>query len=62
MYFLFFTDHARQITKSMIRKPIVDRLVKQRDADIDNFVSFISKESIQKSLQVYMDRLKQKKQ
>ncbi|PIO34579.1 hypothetical protein AB205_0003500, partial [Aquarana catesbeiana] len=55
-------DHARQITKSMIRKPIVDRLVKQREADIDNFVSFISKESIQKSLQAYMDRLKQKKQ
>nr|ACO52013.1 3,2-trans-enoyl-CoA isomerase, mitochondrial precursor [Aquarana catesbeiana] len=55
-------DHARQITKPMIRKPIVDRLVKQREADIDNFVSFISKESIQKSLQAYMDRLKQKKQ
>nr|DBA19411.1 TPA: hypothetical protein GDO54_015252 [Pyxicephalus adspersus] len=54
-------DHARQITKSMIRKPIIDRLVKQREADINNFVSFISKESIQKSLQVYMDRLKQKK-
>ncbi|KAM5152332.1 enoyl-CoA delta isomerase 1, mitochondrial [Mantella aurantiaca] len=55
-------DHARQITKSMIRKPIIDRLVKQREADINNFVNFISKESIQRSLQVYMDRLRQKKQ
>ncbi|XP_071976284.1 enoyl-CoA delta isomerase 1, mitochondrial isoform X2 [Engystomops pustulosus] len=54
-------DHARQLTKSMMRKPAIDRLVKQREADINNFVSFISKDSIQKSLQIYMDRLKQKK-
>ncbi|XP_068100447.1 enoyl-CoA delta isomerase 1, mitochondrial isoform X2 [Hyperolius riggenbachi] len=55
-------DHARQITKSMMRKDTIDRLVKYREADIDNFVKFISKESIQKSLQAYMDRLKQRKQ
>ncbi|XP_056389928.1 enoyl-CoA delta isomerase 1, mitochondrial isoform X2 [Hyla sarda] len=54
-------DHARQITKSMMRKPTIDRLVKLREADINNFVSFITRDSIQKSLQVYMDRLKQKK-
>ncbi|XP_073504340.1 enoyl-CoA delta isomerase 1, mitochondrial isoform X2 [Phyllobates terribilis] len=54
-------DHARQITKSIMRKPIIDNLVKHREADINNFVSFITKDSIQKSLQVYMDRLKQKK-
>ncbi|CAJ0957493.1 unnamed protein product [Ranitomeya imitator] len=54
-------DHARQITKSIMRKPTIDNLVKHREADINNFVSFITKDSIQKSLQVYMDRLKQKK-
>ncbi|XP_077130741.1 enoyl-CoA delta isomerase 1, mitochondrial [Ranitomeya variabilis] len=54
-------DHARQITKSIMRKPTIDSLVKHREADINNFVSFITKDSIQKSLQVYMDRLKQKK-
>ncbi|XP_069840224.1 enoyl-CoA delta isomerase 1, mitochondrial isoform X1 [Dendropsophus ebraccatus] len=54
-------DHARQITKSMMRKPTIDRLEKLREADINNFVSFISRDSIQKSLQIYMERLKQKK-
>ncbi|KAM9305210.1 enoyl-CoA delta isomerase 1, mitochondrial [Gastrophryne carolinensis] len=54
-------DHARQLTKSMMRKPVIDKLVTKREADIDNFVSFISKESIQKSLRVYMEMLKQKK-
>ncbi|XP_044160760.1 enoyl-CoA delta isomerase 1, mitochondrial [Bufo gargarizans] len=54
-------DHARQLTKSMMRKPTIDRLVKQQEADINNFVNFITRDSIQKSLQVYMDRLKQKK-
>ncbi|XP_026973592.1 enoyl-CoA delta isomerase 1, mitochondrial [Sagmatias obliquidens] len=54
-------DHARQLTKNMMRKTTVDRLVKQRDADIQNFVSFISRDSIQKSLQMYLEKLKQKK-
>ncbi|KAM4631561.1 enoyl-CoA delta isomerase 1, mitochondrial [Discoglossus pictus] len=54
-------DHARQITKAMMRKPNIDRLVKLREPDINNFVSFITRESIQKSLQIYMDRLKQRK-
>uniref|UniRef100_A0A9L0IF55 Enoyl-CoA delta isomerase 1, mitochondrial n=1 Tax=Equus asinus TaxID=9793 RepID=A0A9L0IF55_EQUAS len=54
-------DHARQLTKNMMRKPTVDRLLKQRDTDIQNFVSFISRDSIQKSLQMYLEKLKQKK-
>ncbi|XP_066238955.1 enoyl-CoA delta isomerase 1, mitochondrial [Saccopteryx leptura] len=53
--------HARQLTKNMMRKPTADRLVKQRDADIQNFVSFISRDSIQKSLQMYLEKLKQRK-
>ncbi|XP_075686556.1 enoyl-CoA delta isomerase 1, mitochondrial isoform X2 [Rhinoderma darwinii] len=58
---LAIPDHARQITKSMMRKPAIDGLVKHREADINNFVSFITKDSIQKALLVYMDRLKLKK-
>ncbi|MGH0151480.1 UNVERIFIED_CONTAM: hypothetical protein FKN15_034967 [Acipenser sinensis] len=54
-------DHARQITKSMMRKPTVDRLLASREPDINNFVSFITKDSIQKSLRLYMERLKQRK-
>ncbi|XP_045676662.1 enoyl-CoA delta isomerase 1, mitochondrial [Phyllostomus hastatus] len=58
---LSIPDHARQLTKNMMRKPTADRLVKQRDSDIQNFVSFISRDSIQKSLQVYLGKLREKK-
>ncbi|XP_007499473.1 enoyl-CoA delta isomerase 1, mitochondrial [Monodelphis domestica] len=59
---LSIPDHARQLTKTMMRKPTVDRLLKQREADIKNFVSFISRDSIQKSLHMYMKHLKERKE
>ncbi|XP_065540137.1 enoyl-CoA delta isomerase 1, mitochondrial [Lathamus discolor] len=58
---LALPDHARQITKSMMRKTLLDRLVAHREEDIKNFISFVSKESIQKSLRMYMEMLKKKK-
>ncbi|XP_040448467.1 enoyl-CoA delta isomerase 1, mitochondrial [Falco naumanni] len=58
---LALPDHARQLTKSMMRKTVLDRLVAHREEDIQNFISFISKESIQKSLRMYMEMLKKKK-
>ncbi|XP_026340792.1 enoyl-CoA delta isomerase 1, mitochondrial isoform X1 [Ursus americanus] len=58
---LAIPDHARQLTKNLVRKPTADRLLQQRDADIQNFVRFISRDSIQKSLHVYLEKLKQKK-
>ncbi|KFW05973.1 hypothetical protein N326_06355, partial [Eurypyga helias] len=58
---LALPDHARQLTKSMMRKVVLDRLVAHREEDIQNFISFISKESIQKSLRMYMEMLKKKK-
>lgn len=54
-------DHARQITKSMMRKPTIDKLAANREADIKNFVSFITKDSIQKSLRMYLEMLKKRK-
>ncbi|KAL6476199.1 hypothetical protein MHYP_G00146980 [Metynnis hypsauchen] len=54
-------DHARQISKSMMRKPTIDRMVANREADVKNFVGFVSKDSIQKSLEMYMAMLKMKK-
>ncbi|XP_039334047.2 enoyl-CoA delta isomerase 1, mitochondrial [Saimiri boliviensis] len=54
-------DHARQLTKAMMRKATASRLITHRDEDVQNFVSFISRDSIQKSLQLYLERLKQKK-
>ncbi|XP_067912254.1 enoyl-CoA delta isomerase 1, mitochondrial [Heterodontus francisci] len=58
---LAIPDHARQITKSMMRKPTLDRLLTNRESDIQNFVKFISKDSIQKSLQLYLEMLRQRK-
>ncbi|NXP50748.1 ECI1 isomerase, partial [Heliornis fulica] len=57
---LALPDHARQLTKAMMRKVVLDRLVAHREEDIENFVSFISKESIQKSLRMYMEMLRKK--
>ncbi|XP_030599329.1 enoyl-CoA delta isomerase 1, mitochondrial-like [Archocentrus centrarchus] len=58
---LAIPDHARQITKSMIRKPTIDKLMSNREDDVKNFVKFISKDSIQKSLGVYLEMLKKRK-
>ncbi|XP_041829929.1 enoyl-CoA delta isomerase 1, mitochondrial [Melanotaenia boesemani] len=58
---LAIPEHARQITKSMMRKPTVDKLTSNREADVQNFVSFITKDSIQKSLCMYLEMLKRKK-
>ncbi|XP_055991238.1 enoyl-CoA delta isomerase 1, mitochondrial [Sorex fumeus] len=58
---LAIPEHARQLTKNMMRKPTADRLVKQREADVQNFVNFVSRDSIQKSLQKYLEKLKQKR-
>ncbi|XP_032123976.1 enoyl-CoA delta isomerase 1, mitochondrial [Sapajus apella] len=54
-------EHARQLTKAMMRKATASRLITHRDEDVQNFVSFISRDSIQKSLQLYLERLKQRK-
>ncbi|XP_054098411.1 enoyl-CoA delta isomerase 1, mitochondrial isoform X2 [Callithrix jacchus] len=58
---LAIPDHARQLTKAMMRKATASRLITHRDEDVQNFVSFVSRDSIQKSLQLYLERLKQKK-
>lgn len=54
-------DHARQISKSMMRKPTIDRLLASRESDIQHFVNFITKESIQKSIGMYLEMLKKRK-
>lgn len=58
---LAIPDHARQITKTMMRKPTIEKLVAHREADINNFVTFITKDSIQKSLRMYIEMLKKRK-
>ncbi|KAI3360224.1 hypothetical protein L3Q82_014534, partial [Scortum barcoo] len=58
---LAIPDHARQISKSMMRKPTIDKLTSNREADIQHFVNFITKDSIQKSLHMYLEMLKKRK-
>lgn len=58
---LAIPDHARQLTKSMMRKPTIDKLTSNREADINYFVKFITKDSIQKSLGMYLEMLKRRK-
>lgn len=58
---LAIPDHARQTTKSMIRKATIDKLTSNRQVDIQQFVNFITKDSIQKSLRMYLEMLKKRK-
>ncbi|KAG7504471.1 enoyl-CoA delta isomerase 1, mitochondrial [Solea senegalensis] len=58
---LAIPDHARQLTKTMMRKPTIDKLTSSRETDIRHFVSFITKDSIQKSLAMYLEMLKKRK-
>jgi len=53
--------HARQLTKHSMRQETVSLLVSQKENDIENFVSFATRDSIQKSLGAYLQSLKKPK-
>jgi 3,2-trans-enoyl-CoA isomerase len=53
---------ARQLTKSQMRKPTVERLLARRDQEIENIQEFLTKDSIQKGLGRYIESLKKPKQ
>lgn len=53
-------DHARQLTKMQMRKGTIDKLLTKREEDIQNFVSFITKDSVQKTLEFYLAQMKSK--
>jgi 3,2-trans-enoyl-CoA isomerase len=52
---------AREITKSQMRGETIRKLISQKEADVDRFVTFTMKDSIQKSLGLYLESLKKKK-
>lgn len=54
-------DFARQITKNQCRKEFIDKLLTKREADTDNFVNYITKDSIQKAMGKYLESLKKRK-
>jgi len=54
-------QHARELSKSSMRHETLSLLMSQKTNDIDNFVNFITKESIQMSLKMYLESLKKPK-
>lgn len=57
----FFPDLARQLTKSAIRSGLLQKLKSRREEDINTFVNFIMKDSVQKTLGLYLENLKKRK-
>jgi len=54
--------HARQLTKQALRKPMVERLAAQQDEEVEYIVNFLTKDSIQQALGLYIESLKKPKQ
>lgn len=54
-------EHARALTKSSMRHDTIAYLQSQKENDIEHFLNFITKDSIQKSLKFYLDSLKKPK-
>ena len=60
VYFMSSTDHARILSKQMLRGPTLEKLQTKRDEDVAFFTNFIQKEYIQKSLGMYLESLKKR--
>lgn len=52
---------ARQLTKNSMRQETISLLISQKENDIENFASYTTKDSIQKSLGAYLQSLKKPK-
>jgi len=52
---------ARHVTKLLMRQDLIDRLSNDKESDIDWFVKFCTRPSIQKPLGMYLEALKNKK-
>ena len=50
----------RIITKHYLRKPLIEKLNAEREDDINNFVDYMTRDSVQKMLQEYVANLKKK--
>eukprot|EP01097_Dermamoeba_algensis_P001127 TRINITY_DN1422_c0_g1_i2.p1 TRINITY_DN1422_c0_g1~~TRINITY_DN1422_c0_g1_i2.p1 ORF type:complete len:278 (-),score=56.17 TRINITY_DN1422_c0_g1_i2:61-894(-) len=59
--YLKVPDLARALTKKQLRQPTADRLKKNLDWDVQNFVNFVSDDKVQKGLELYLEKLKAKK-
>lgn len=51
---------ARAYSKEILRGDIVNKLVKNREQDLKNFIQFISQPQVQQGLEFYISSLKEK--
>ena len=49
------------MTKLEMRRPVIEKLLNNREADLNQFVSFCTSPEVQKSLEFYLETLKKKK-
>ena len=57
---LWLLGYARQLTKELMRRPTVEKLASRQEQDIENLVTFLSRDSIQRNLGRYLELLKAK--
>lgn len=55
-----FLAFARQMTKTMIRLPIIEALSNNRERDLEIFITTVSQPFVQKGLGLYLESLKKK--
>merc|ERR1719431_1922446 len=53
-------SEARHVSKMLMRQETLDRLTKNKEADIEHFTTFITQPVIQKPLGKYLEALKAK--
>lgn len=58
--FLTVSAESRATMKLSLRVDLIDNFLKSREEDMDNFVNFILKESVQNNLGKYMEQLRSK--
>ncbi|XP_065578845.1 enoyl-CoA delta isomerase 1, mitochondrial-like [Artemia franciscana] len=59
--FSVIPKQAFQMTKLEMRRPVIEKLLNNREADLNQFVSFCTSPEVQKSLEFYLETLKKKK-
>lgn len=57
---VFCKDVARAMTKRMMREDTLNRLLSQKDADIENFIESTLDPVLQANLEKYLESLKKK--
>lgn len=55
------TGKPRELTKQVMRRELIDKLVKNRDEDIQNFVDCITHETVQQAIGEQIQRMSKAK-